>query len=214
MAQYQLGNKPISEPAIIQCTDAYKHDQFPIHQSNMKNDVKYEDEWWNSVHYQKITFLTHWGRVTHICVSNITIIGSDNGLSPGWHQAITWTNAGILSIGTLGTNFSEILIEILTFSSKNMRLKVSSGKWRPFCLGPNVLSGIFSHLTGGMHTQVSKMLNLSSPGRNGHHFTDDIFNRIFQNEEVRILIEISLKFVPKGPIGNNPHWFRWWLGAK
>ena len=32
--------------------------------------------------------LTHWGRVTHICVSELTIIGSDNGLSPGRSQAI------------------------------------------------------------------------------------------------------------------------------
>ena len=46
----------------------------------------------------------------------------------------------MLLIGPLGTNFSEILIEILTFSFKKMRLKVSSGKWRPFCLGLNVLS--------------------------------------------------------------------------
>ena len=45
----------------------------------------------------------------HICVSKQTIIGSDNGLSPGRRQAIIWTNAGILLIGTLGTNFSEIL---------------------------------------------------------------------------------------------------------
>ena len=87
-----------------------------------------------------ISPITHWGRVTHICVSNLTIIGSDNGLSPGRHQAIIRTNAGILLIGPLGTNFSEILIKILTFSFKKMRLKVSSGKWRPFCLGLNVLS--------------------------------------------------------------------------
>ena len=60
-------------------------------------------------------FLTHWGWVTHICVSKLTIIGSDNGLSPDRHQAIIWTNAGLLLIGPLGTNFSEILIEILTF---------------------------------------------------------------------------------------------------
>ena len=59
--------------------------------------------------------LTHWGRVTHICVSNLTIIGSDNGLSPGWHQAIIWSNAGILLIRTLGTKFSEILSKIHTF---------------------------------------------------------------------------------------------------
>ena len=79
-----------------------------------------------------MTNLTHWGRVTHIYVSKLTIIGSDNGLSPDRRQAIIWTNAGLLLIGPLGTNFSEILIEILTFSFKKMRLKVSSAKRRPF----------------------------------------------------------------------------------
>ena len=56
--------------------------------------------------------LTHWGRVTHICVGYLTIIGPDNGLSPGRRQAIIWTSAGILLIGPLGTNFNEILIKI------------------------------------------------------------------------------------------------------
>ena len=59
--------------------------------------------------------LTHWGRVTHIGVVKLTIIGSDNGLSPGRRQAIIWTNAGILLIGPLETNFIEILIGIQTF---------------------------------------------------------------------------------------------------
>ena len=57
----------------------------------------------------RVISLTHWCWVTHICVNKLTIIGSDNGLSPGCHQAIIWTNAGILLIGPLGTNFSEIL---------------------------------------------------------------------------------------------------------
>ena len=83
--------------------------------------------------------LTHWGRVTHICVAYLTIIGSDNGLSPSRRQAIIWTNAGILLIIPFGTNFSEILIEIHTFSFKKMHLKMSSAKRRPFCLGLNVL---------------------------------------------------------------------------
>ena len=87
-----------------------------------------------------IAVLTHWGRVTHICVGKQTIIGSDNGLSPGRRQAIIWTNGGILLIGSLGTNFSGISIKMLTFSFTKMRLKVSSAKWRPFCLGLNVLS--------------------------------------------------------------------------
>ena len=84
--------------------------------------------------------LTQWGRATHICVGNLTIIGSYNGLSPGRRQAITWTNVGILLIGPLGTNFSEMLIEIHTFSFKKIYLKMSSGKWRPFYLGLNVLN--------------------------------------------------------------------------
>ena len=58
-----------------------------------------------------LNVLTHWGRVTHICIRKLATIGSDNGLSPGRHQAIIWTNAGKLLVGPLGTNFSEISIE-------------------------------------------------------------------------------------------------------
>ena len=68
-------------------------------------------------------WLTHWGRVMHICVSSLTIIGSDNSLSPSRHQAIIWTNTGILLMGPLGTNFNEILIVIDTFSFKKMYCK-------------------------------------------------------------------------------------------
>ena len=53
--------------------------------------------------------LTHWGRVTHICVSEIIIIGSENGLSPGRRQAIIHTNAETFLIRPLEINFSEIL---------------------------------------------------------------------------------------------------------
>ena len=73
--------------------------------------------------------LTHWGRVTHICVGDLTIIGSDNGLSPGRRQAIIWTNAGMLLIGPLQWNF----LEMHTFSLKKIHFKMSSGKRRPFC---------------------------------------------------------------------------------
>ena len=83
--------------------------------------------------------LTHWGRMTHICVDNLTIIGTYNGLSPYRRQPIIWTNDGILLIGPLGTNFSEISIAIVTFSFKKMHLKMLSAKWRPFCLSLNVL---------------------------------------------------------------------------
>ena len=89
--------------------------------------------------YLVVQGLTPRGRV-HICISKPTIIGSDNGLSPDRRQAVIWTNAGILLIGPLGTNSSEILIKILAFSFKKMHLKMSSAKWRPFRLGLNVLS--------------------------------------------------------------------------
>ena len=77
--------------------------------------------------------------MTHICVSKLTIIGSDNALSPGRRLAIIWTNAGVLLIRTLGTHFSEILSEIRAFSFKKMDLKMSSAKWRRFCFGLKVL---------------------------------------------------------------------------
>ena len=50
--------------------------------------------------------------MTHICVIKLTTIGSDKGLLPDRRQAIIWINTEILLIGPLGTNFSEILIEI------------------------------------------------------------------------------------------------------
>ena len=61
---------------------------------------------------------------TTVCVGirNLSI-GSDNGFSPGRHQAIFWTNAGTLLIRTLGTDSSEILSEIHAFSFKKMRLR-------------------------------------------------------------------------------------------
>ena len=56
------------------------------------------------------------GRVTPICVGEISKINSNSGLLPGRCQAIILANGGILLIGPLGTNISGILIEILAFS--------------------------------------------------------------------------------------------------
>ena len=75
--------------------------------------------------------------MTHICVSKLTIIGSENGLSPGRRQAIIWTNARILLIRTLGTYISEILGEIHSFLLSEVHLKMSSAKWRLFGVGLN-----------------------------------------------------------------------------
>ena len=102
----------------------------------------YLNQWWflwngpfktNPMKFLTKYHLTHWGQVTHVCIGNLTIIGSDNGLAPTRRQAIIWTNAGILLIGPLGTNLSQILITFHTFPCKKMHLKRLSVKWQPFC---------------------------------------------------------------------------------
>ena len=113
-----------------------------LYNIHLQHSIRCDSNCLQNLHHAmrcNLNCLTHWGRVTHICVSKLTIIGSDNGLAPGRRQAIIWTNDGILLIGPLGTNFNEILIVYQTFSFKKMHLKMSSAKWRPFCLGLNVL---------------------------------------------------------------------------
>ena len=76
--------------------------------------------------------------MTHICISKITIIGSDYGLSPGLRQANIWRNVGILLIWPLGTKFSEILIidqSSYIFSQENAYAACGM----PFCLSLNEL---------------------------------------------------------------------------
>ena len=75
--------------------------------------------------------------MAHICVGNLTIIGSDNGMLPDRRQAIIWANAWILLIRPLGIQFNEIIIQ--TFSFMHIHLEIPPSKWRPFCLGLNVL---------------------------------------------------------------------------
>ena len=72
---------------------------FPHHAKN--NNKTNKQTRWDTWKYTFIFIFTHWGRMTHICVGNLIIIGSDNALSPGRRQAIIWTNAGLLLIGTL-----------------------------------------------------------------------------------------------------------------
>ena len=83
--------------------------------------------------------LTNWGRVRYICFSKLNIVGSDNALSPrAWRPAILWTNAGILSMWYLRTNFGEKLIEVRTLSLKmhltNVVCKVAAILARPRCV--------------------------------------------------------------------------------
>ena len=117
--------------------------------------------------------LTHWDRETHICISDLTFIGSDNSLSPGRCQAIIWTNAGLLLTGPLG-----ILIKIQTFSFMEMHLKMSSAKERLFRLDINVL------------TPIASWTKWTPFSRGAWSKT--------QKEHYLILIKISINFVLKG----------------
>ena len=96
--------------------------------------------------------LTHWAERLIYASVRLPIIGSDNGLSPDRRQAIIWSNADVLQIGPLGAKFNKIWKKIITFSFKKMRLKMSSSKWRPFCLGLNVL--MYRCIYGNRETMI------------------------------------------------------------
>ena len=141
-----------------------------------------------------LRLLTHWGRVTHIGVGNLTIIGPDNGLSPGRCQAIIWTNAGILSIGPLGTNFNEISIGIQTFSFKKMHFKMSSAKWRPICLGLYVLNLPTLYLWGPVMQWVEYVAN------SVHEFSVILIFDIFvveQATEEELCHWFKIQYIPR-----------------
>ena len=120
--------------------------QFVVTTTCWHNDKPWCCQW-----QQKLAFLVfsdrkEWAALhneaewrVHIWVRKLAIIGSDNGLSPGRPQAIIWTNAGLLLIGSVGTNFGKILIEIHIFhwrkSIWNCRLDYGGH----FCIGLNVL---------------------------------------------------------------------------
>ena len=97
----------------IVATDALvlKHQTISIHSADLisiavdqfqTKNITYKmnniTKWYDILQKKEPSCLTHRGRVTHICVSDLIIIGSDNGLSPGRRQAIIRTNAGILLI--------------------------------------------------------------------------------------------------------------------
>ena len=142
---------------------------FPWPPSLMRKESQFSLSKMHHYTNMELRNLTHWGRVTHICVSKLTIIGTDNGLSPGRRQAIIWTNDGIWLIRPLGINFSEILIGIQTFSFQKMHLQMSSAKCRPSCLGLNVITGkpsLRSYLSLTQQQQTHWIRGLSNTGIN------------------------------------------------
>ena len=112
-------------------------------------------KWWSfNLGLNKLTII--YRKVRHASAIQGSI-GSDNSLTPVRCRAIISTNAGTLSIGPLGKKtsvkfdiFSEILIEIQTFSSKNIHLKSWSAKLRPFWRGLNMLNMWIADETMGL----------------------------------------------------------------
>ena len=78
----------------------------------------------------------HWGRMTHMCVSKLTTIGSVKGLPPVRRQAFIWTNGEVMLIWQ-SEFFCKISIEMHTILLTKMYLKKLAAKWRSFCLGLN-----------------------------------------------------------------------------
>ena len=120
--------------------------------------------------------LIHWGWVTQICVSELTINGSDKGLSLSRRPAIIWTNAGILWTGPAGTNFSEITcpqnlyIFIQENPFENVVWKMAAILFQPQCVKPSIWSYSY-HLQHLRHfcfsdTRYAVVIGLSlhSPG--------------------------------------------------
>ena len=153
--------------------------------------------------------LTGLGRMTHIWVSKLTSIGSSNGLSLGWRQAII--NAGILLLGSRGTNFTR---KSYIFSQENafknvvwrmaaailsrpqyVKHKNTRDLWSYF----RFFSFVYCHLT---------TVNSSPLGKVAAIFADDIFNCISLSENDRILIQVSLKYVPGVKLTISQHCFR------
>ena len=77
------------------------------------------------------------------------------------------------------------------------RIKLNSNKSPKKVWSMSIFFGVY-------FTFCDKGINTLRPRQNGRRFADDTFKHIFLNKNVRISIKISLKFVPKGPINNNP----------
>ena len=82
--------------------------------------------------YDDHVFLTHCDRVTYICFSNLTVIGSDNVLSPSRCQDIIWANAGILLNGQTSGTF--IYFHSIKCIWKKCVCKMAAIMSRPQCI--------------------------------------------------------------------------------
>ena len=150
--------------------------------------------------------------MTHICVSKLTIIGSDNGLSPGRHQATIWTNDGILWIGPLGTNFNEILIEIHIFFMQENAFKMST-KCQLSCLGLSVLSLLwkmdvighkdYSHVTISLNDESGYVCQLLREKCSTYKVLHVLFNSRFHVISISSVCLLNANKLKRVPLKNK-----------
>ena len=123
---------PVTAPAIL--SREFQCFKMPFHIFSMQSDMF---SFLLSSIINRV-YLTHWGRAMHICVRNLTIISSDNGLSPGRRQSIAW--AGIMLIVPTRIKFQWDFNRNPYILIRKIHLKMSSVYGRPYCSDLSVLS--------------------------------------------------------------------------
>ena len=107
----------------------------------------------------------------------------------------------------------NLSFQTLSFMPQSCRKTITTSRVETGILPTNYVNTMTSDTRAHCVTRSSATLvlikplssiNTLRPRQNGRHFADDTFKHIFLNENVRISIEISLKFVPKSPINNIP----------
>ena len=143
----------------------------------------------------------------------LIMIGSGNGLLPGGTKPLPESVMTYCQLEPMWTIFTEIFIEIRNFSFMNMHLKMSSAKWRPFCLvnacGPQIYIDCF--LIHTVYYNTHKRINMcnqlsSSVNQDGGHITDDNFrSRTWPELSVKICMFVcktclTYAFVAQQPL--------------
>ena len=151
-------------------------------------------------------------------------INSFRRLSPFWHHCYNiLPPAFLISWSTLHSNGIHNSYRALHVTKCwNITCSTFTNVWMSFyniICGQIKMTDCTISLSPKDWDMIQNTFNTLWPRQNGHRFADDTFKCIFLNENVRISIKISLKFVTKGPIYNNQelvqatsHYLnQWWL---
>ena len=106
-----------------------------------------------------------------------------------WRQSWHYEDSGFATRHTLVHVKKELTVQLIMPGYRHTHILVPRVKYPPY----HALTGVWE-----------ERVNTLRPRQNGRHFADETFIRIFMNENVRISINISLRFVPKGLINNIP----------